>query len=64
LKGSTFPSTNIAPLKIGLPKRKLVSKPQLFRGYASLREVILGVEPFFESDIFFEGITSLRGKTT
>ena len=33
----TLPETNIT-LKIGLPKRKLVLQPSIFRGYVSFRE--------------------------
>ena len=38
-KGSnTLPKTNSSPLKIGLPKRKVVSQPPFFTGYVSFRE--------------------------
>ena len=34
----TLPETKSSPLKIGLPKRKVVSQPPFFRGYVSFRE--------------------------
>ena len=33
-----LPKTNSSPLKIGLPKRKVVSQPSIFRCYVSFRE--------------------------
>ncbi len=36
---NTLPETNIA-LKIGLPNRKVVFQPSIFRGYVSFRECI------------------------
>ena len=36
----TLPKTNSLPLKMGLPKRKLVFQPSIFRGYVSFREGI------------------------
>ena len=33
----TLPETNISP-EIGLPKRKVVFQPSIFRGYVSFRE--------------------------
>ena len=37
----TLPETNSSPLKIGLPKRKLVFQSSIFRGYVSFRECML-----------------------
>jgi len=34
----TLPETNSSPQKIGLPKRKVVFQPSIFRGYVSFRE--------------------------
>ena len=34
----TLPKTTSSPLEIGLPKRKAVSQPSIFRGYVSFRE--------------------------
>ena len=34
----TLPETNSSPLKIGLPNRKAVFQPSIFRGYVSFRE--------------------------
>ena len=34
----TLPETNSLPLKIGLPNRKVVFQPSIFRGYVSFRE--------------------------
>ena len=34
----TLPETNIAP-EIGHPKRKLIFKPSIFRGYVSFRDI-------------------------
>ncbi len=34
----TLPETNSSPLKIGLPNRKVVFQPSIFRGYVSFRE--------------------------
>ena len=34
----TLPKTNSSPLKIGRPKRKLVSQPSIFKCYVSFRE--------------------------
>ena len=36
----TLPETNSSPLKIGLPNRKVVFQPSIFRGYVSFREGI------------------------
>ena len=38
LRGCTLPETNSSPLKIGLPNRKVVFQPSIFRGYVSFRE--------------------------
>ena len=35
---TTLPETNGSPLKIGLPNRKVVFQPSIFRGYVSFRE--------------------------
>ena len=35
---NTLPETNSSPLKIGLPNRKVVFQPSIFRGYVSFRE--------------------------
>ena len=35
---TTLPETNSSHLKVGLPKRKLVFQPSIFRGYVSFRE--------------------------
>ncbi len=43
VRGSTLPETNSLPIKMGLPKRKLVFQPSIFRCYVSFREGI----PFF-----------------
>ena len=37
-KGNTLPETNTSHLKIGLPNRKVVFQPSIFRGYVSFRE--------------------------
>ena len=37
-KKNTLPETNSLPLKIGLPNRKLVFQPSIFRCYVSFRE--------------------------
>ena len=37
----TLPETNSSPLKIGLPNRKVVFQPSIFRGYVSFREANL-----------------------
>ncbi len=37
---NTLPETNSSPLKIGLPKRKVVFQPSIFRCYVSFREGI------------------------
>ena len=34
----TLPQTNSSHLKIGLPNRKVVFQPSIFRGYVSFRE--------------------------
>ena len=34
----TLPETNSWPLKIGLPNKKVVFQPSIFRGYVSFRE--------------------------
>ena len=34
----TPPETNSSPLKIGIPNRKVVFQPSIFRGYVSFRE--------------------------
>ncbi len=34
----TLPKTNSLPLKMSLPKRKVVFQPPIFRGYVSVRE--------------------------
>ena len=34
----TLPETNSSPLKIGLPNRKVVFQPSIFRGHVSFRE--------------------------
>ena len=39
----TFPKTNSSHLKIGLPNRKVVFQPSIFRGYVSFREGIVSV---------------------
>ena len=36
----TLPETNSSPLKIGLPNRKVVFQPSIFRSYVSFREGI------------------------
>ena len=46
-KPLTLPKTNSSPLKIGLPKRKVVSQPPFFRGYVSFRE---GLFPWMSQD--------------
>ena len=38
LKPCTLPETNSSPLKIGLPKRKIIFQPSIFRCYVSFRE--------------------------
>ena len=38
LRAGTLPETNSSPLKLGLPNRKVVLKPSVFRGYVSFRE--------------------------
>ena len=35
---NTLPETNSSPMKIGLPNRKVVFQPSIFRGYVSFRE--------------------------
>jgi len=35
---STLPKSNSSPLKMGLPERKAVSQPSIFRGYVSFRD--------------------------
>ncbi len=49
----TLPETNGSPLKIGLPNRKVVFQPSIFRGYVSFREGI-------QWDIFKHPIASCR----
>ena len=36
--GTTLPETNSSPLKVGLPQRKLVFQPSIFRYHVSFRE--------------------------
>ena len=45
----TLPETNGLPLKIGLPNRKVVFQPSIFRGYVSFREGIYAKFPFIGS---------------
>ncbi len=43
---NTLPETNSSTLKIGIPNRKVVFQPSIFRGYVSFREgTWLVVEP-------------------
>ena len=48
-KGVTLPKFNSSHLKIGLPKRKLVFQPPIFRGYVKLRGVLLDSSPFLNA---------------
>ena len=41
IKKSTLPETNSSSLKIGLPKRKVIFQPTIFRGYVSFGRVIV-----------------------
>jgi len=38
----TLPETNSSPLKIGIPNRKYIFQPSIFRGHVSFREGIWG----------------------
>ena len=48
----TLPETNSSPLKIGLPKRKVVFQPSIFRGYVSLREGMLSTHLPSQDSLF------------
>ena len=45
----TLPETNSSPLKIGIPNRKVVFQPAIFRGYG------------FREIFFFGGVVYLPG---